>query len=163
AFQRNHRREDFLAVYLHIRTRARQHRRFENCTSALAAAKQSRSILNRSCDPFFGTNRIPFANQRTEVSSLVHRIANTKFAHACQQQIAKFGERRTLRQNALDRDASLARISKAPGNAALGRPGEIGIAVNYHARIATQLKHNLLLARAALEVPPNRRAASKAD
>src|SRR5204863_8926252 len=107
-------------------------------TGRLDAAVQCSSILSGRSAPILSRNGIAFANQRAEISGIVHGITDVPFAHPLEQQIAEFGKRRTLHQDAQHRDASLARISKASGNAALGSPGKIGITVNDDAGISAE-------------------------
>src|SRR5262249_30675802 len=79
------------------------------------------------------------------------------------EQIAELAERRTLDQNALDRDARLAGVAEAPGYAAFSSPDQIGVAMNNDACVSAELKHNLLLSRAAFDIPTDWRAAGETD
>src|SRR5439155_494037 len=155
-------RENLLAIHFHVSAGPGQHRWLHNRTSPFPSGQQRRTILHRFLHPLSGTYGITFANERAEVGGVVHRIADLQLTHSRKEQVSKFGNRRTLDQNALHRNAGLAGIAEAARNAALRSPGDIGVAVDDYSGTASKLEHNLLLAGAALDLPANGSAAGEA-
>src|SRR6266849_2509117 len=161
--ERDHRSKNLPAVHTHLRTRPRQHRRLENRSLPPTATEQSCSLPHRCLHPLRSANRIALADQRTQVGRFVQRVTDFQLADPVQQEVTELRERRSLHQNSLYRDASLARVAKSSANAALCRPSQISVGMNNHAGIPSQFERNFLLARTPLDVPSYRHAAGKAD
>ena len=82
---------------------------------------------------------------------------------ARQQQLGEFRRHRTLHQNALHGNTSLARIGKASCDTTISRIRQISITMNDDCRISAQFEDYFLLSRIFLDLPPNRRATCETD
>src|SRR3989440_12553900 len=78
---RHDRGENFLAVYLHIRTRAGEDSRLEQWTGALSTNEQPRAGADGLFYPLASADGVAFANQRAEVGGFFQRISDFEALH----------------------------------------------------------------------------------
>ena len=83
--------------------------------------------------------------------------------HCGEQQLGEFSVDGVLDENALHGNAGLPGVGEASGHAAVGGVGEIGVAVNDDARIASQFENDFFLPRIVLDGPADGGAAGEAD
>ena len=159
----DHRRENLVAVDLHIRRGVGHHRRLEHRPFPRAAMQNRRPRFLRLRDPSLGPFRIAQGNHRANISIGIARVANLQGLDLIDKQIRKFFKDAALNQQTLNRNAVLSGIGEAARRRLTRRQLQVGILMDNHPGIPAQFQRNLLLAGFALEHPADSRAASEAD
>ena len=106
---------------------------------------------------------VALADERADVGGFVERIAGLQFLDAFDEEVGEFSVDGVLDQDALDRDAGLAGVAEASGDAAVGGVGEVGVAVDDYGGVASEFEDDFLLPGAAFDVPADGYAAGEAD
>src|SRR3989449_10508357 len=98
-------------------------------------------LLNPCLDPLGG----PFINERSDDGRVLGWIAGLQRRDALEQLAEKRLIDRFMGVDALDRDASLARIDVAADRTAVGRVIQVGVGLDNHAGVPAELEHHAFL------------------
>jgi len=132
-------------------------------TVDLATDEHLRSRGHGVVDPRLHAFGLVAGHQGRDVGGLVERIADDERAHVLDQRCREVVVDRSVREDALRRDARLTRMAESRDLDLRRRAPPVAAGLDHHRRVVAELEADALSRRPLADPPPDRRRAGESD